>query len=580
MADVLSEIRKAALLNALNFGGKANAKAVAGKILGAIPEARKDIAGTMKLVEKIVSEINAMPPELQKKEAEKLDVKPEQKRAATEEKKLPELPKATKGKVVMRLAPNPNGPLHIGHARMIVLNDEYAKMYGGTLILRFDDSDPKNPNKLPMKEAYAWAEEDLKWLGAKYSRIERVSARLPVYYKYFWEILQKGNGYICTCDAEKWKKLVKAKRKGCPCRDLQPKVVKPGMSASERQDLTVEENMSRWKKMLEGKYKEGKAVARIKTSLEEKNPAVIDWVALRIVDAPKHPLVDKSVKLWPMLDFASAIDDHDFGITHIIRGKDLAVSEDRQKILYAYFGWAYPVTRIYGKFVTTGDILISKSKINEGIKKGRFTGYDDPQLATLRAFRRRGIRPEAIREYMLGLGLSESETTFDAKILEAINRKIIDPGANRYFFAENPVKFKVSGKFPPECRIRKHPQNRERGMRTMKMTEDVYLSRSDAKMKGEFNLMGAMLPAKISGKKITILEKSESRQFIHWLPADSKQALAAKIYMPDGSVKKGVVEANIMDEKEGAVVQLERFGFARIDSTKANKAVRLYYTHK
>lgn len=568
MADILSEIRSAAILNALQFRGKADAKAVAGKILGAIPEARKDVAGTMKLVEEIVAEINKMSLEDLKKtdEARVMQVVKaayDGERKTPEKKKLPELPSAVKGKVVMRLAPNPNGPLHIGHARMIVLNDEYAKMYGGTLILRFDDSDPKNPNKLPMKEAYAWAEEDLKWLGAKYSRIERVSARLPVYYKYFGEILQKGNGYICTCDAEKWKKLVKAKRKGCPCRSF-----------------GAGENMNRWKKMLEGKYKEGKAVARIKTSLEEANPAVIDWVALRIVDAPKHPLVGKSVKLWPMLDFASAIDDHDFGITHIIRGKDLAVSEDRQKILYAYFGWTYPVTRIYGKFVTTDEVLISKSKINEGIKKGRFRGYDDPQLATLRAFRRRGIQPEAIREYMLGLGISESETTFDAKILEAINRKIIDPGANRYFFAESPVRFKVSGKFPPECKIRKHPQHPERGERVLKMRGEIYLSRSDAKIKGEFNLMGAMLPAKISGKRIEILGKSESRQFIHWLPADSKQALAAEIYMPDGSVKKGVVEANILGEKEGAVVQLERFGFARIDSTKANKAVRLYYTHK
>lgn len=328
-----------------------------------------------------------------------------------------------------------------------------------------------------------------------------------------------------------------------------------------------------------------------------KNPALIDWVAFRIVDSPKHPLADKSVKLWPMLDFASAIDDHDFGITHIIRGKDLAVSEDRQRILYGYFGWQYPITRVYGKFVTTDDILISKSRINEGIRQGRFTGYDDPQLATLRAFRRRGIMPEAIREYMLNLGISESETTFDFKILESINRKIIDPGANRYFFVENPVNFKVAGKLPQECRIRKHPQHAGRGERVLNAAAEIYLSETDAELKDEFILMGAMLPAKIAGKELRILGHSKSRRFVHWLPADALQAIPAEIVMLDGSIKKGLLEANILNEKEGAPVQLERFGFARIDelnpaaplklpsqllskAQKANKAVRLYYTHK
>ena len=560
---LILEIRKTAILNAMQFEGKANPKAVAGKILGAIPEARKDVAGTMKLIGQIVSEINRMAPEKQKSEAAKLDIKLVERKAAPEEKKLPALERAAKGKIVMRVAPNPNGPLHIGHARMLVLNDEYSKMYDGMLILRFDDSDPKNPNKLPMKEAYSWAEEDLKWLGINYSRVERVSSRLPVYYRYFEDVLKSGHGYICTCDSEKWKALVKARRLGCPCREL-----------------SIEENLARWKKMLAGGYKEGKAVARIKTSVKEKNPALIDWVAFRIVDSPKHPLADKSIKLWPMLDFASAIDDHDFGITHIIRGKDLAVSEDRQRILYGYFGWAYPVTRIYGKFVTTDDVLISKSKINEGIKKGKFSGYDDPQLATLRAFRRRGIMPEAIREYMLSLGISESETTFDFKILESINRKIIDPLANRYFFVENQVLLKVNGKIPKESKIRKHPQNPERGARVLIAASEIYLSEADARIKDEFNLMGAMLPAKISGKEVKILEKTESKQFIHWLPKDTKQALLAEVVMPDGSIKCGMLEANILDEKEGASVQLERFGFERIDAIKANKAVRLYYTHK
>jgi len=158
---------------------------------------------------------------------------------------------------------------------------------------------------------------------------------------------------------------------------------------------------------------------------------------------------------------------------------------------------------------------------------------------------------------------------------------MIDPNANRYFFVENPAKFKLSGKLPGEIKIRKHPQHSECGERLFHATPEIYLSENDAKIKDEFNLMGAMKPAKIEGKSVRLIEKTGSRQFVHWLPVDEKQILEAEIMMPDGSVKKGVAEANLLHEEEGAIVQLERFGFARIDSmSKANKAVRLYYTHK
>ncbi len=577
------EIRKLALLNAISFEGKANSKAVAGKILGAIPSARKNVPETMKLVEKICSEINLMKPKEQKKEASKLKLSTEEKKAPEEKKELPALVGAIRGKVIMRMAPNPNGPLHIGHSRMAILNDEYTKMYNGTLILRFDDSDPKNPNKIPMKEAYAWIEEDLKWLGIKYGRIERVSARIPIYYGYLENVIEKNGAYICTCKQDEWSETARTKRTQCPCRKL-----------------SVAENKKRWKMMLDGTYKQGEAVARIKTPLSEnnhlsdssklfspeilsmaKNPAVIDWVAFRIIDEPEHPLADKSIKVWPMLDFASAIDDFEFRITHIVRGKDLAVSELRQRVLYDYFGWNYPKTQVYGKFVTTEDVVVSKSKINEGIREGKYTGFDDPQLSTLKAFRRRGIQAGAIREYILSLGISESETTFDMSILESMNRKLIDPHAPRYFFVENPVKFTIESPLK-EFRIRKHPQNPKMGERILKMSGGIYLSKNDVAGE-EFMLMGAMLPAKISAKKVLLLKSATSRRFIHWLPVDDAEAVPAEIKMPDGTIKKGVLERSAISEGVGAVIQLERFGFARIDfiiTSKANIEVLLYYTHK
>src|SRR3989338_6910506 len=135
--------------------------------------------------------------------------------------------------------------------------------------------------------------------------------------------------------------------------------------------------------------KEGEAVARVKTDLKNKNPAVRDWPAFRIVDKSKHPF-DTKTRVWPLLNFASAIDDYEFGITHIIRGIDLGVSDDRQKYLYDYFKWKYPETIYTGKLYVKG--VKSTSETKKLIKEGKLEGWDDIRIGTLMALRRRGIR--------------------------------------------------------------------------------------------------------------------------------------------------------------------------------------------
>jgi len=170
--DMKKIILKHALINALDFNGRANPGSVIGKVIAELPQAKKDMASLGKLVVTVVNEVNALSLGQQKTQLEKFGPIKEPKK---EEKKkgLPELEGAKQGKVIMRMAPNPNGPMHIGHCRMAVLNDEYVKKYKGKLILRFDDTDPKNPNKVPMKEAYGWMEEDMKWLGVKYHKVFR-----------------------------------------------------------------------------------------------------------------------------------------------------------------------------------------------------------------------------------------------------------------------------------------------------------------------------------------------------------------------------------------------------------------------
>lgn len=545
-------IRKHALANATQFEGKANIGSVIGKVIAEKPELKADMNALKQAVAKIISEVNSLDLETQKKELEKTGW---QKIEKEQREGLPPLPNAESG-VVMRMAPNPNGPLHIGHARMIILNDEYAKIYRGKLFLRFDDTDPKNPNKVPMKEAYKWIENDLKWLGVKYGKVFRASSRLRIYYKYFEKLLEAGNAYVCTCEQEAWSRMVRIERKECPCKNL-----------------GVEENLKRWKDMLSHKLKEGQAVGRIKTVIEKiSDPAVIDWVAFRIVDKPEHPFAGKPPKkVWPMLDFASAIDDHEFGITHIIRGKDLAVSEARQKILYEYMGWKYPVTKIYGKIMTTEEMVVSKSKIAEGIKSGKFSGYDDPQLATLSAFRKRGILHEAIRNYMVGIGMNESETTVDLEILFSENRKLIDKTSNRYFFVADPVEIELDKLLAKTVKAPLYPGGKK--SRKVPVSKKIYIEKQDyvANLGKEARLMHFCnivvgKKAKVTGAELKNIPK------IHWV---SKSAIKTRLVMPDGKIVSGLAEPAAAAIKPNQIVQFERIGFARCD-----KKGLFYFAHK
>ncbi len=549
----LENIRKAAerhaLLNALEYG-KASEKSVAGKIFAEFPEARKNAREIVKMVREVTEKVNS----LSREELEKLcsELGAERERGNKEKKMLPELP--VTGRPVFRIAPNPNGPLHIGHARMVVLNDEYAKRYNGKLILRFDDTDPKNPEKRPVKEAYDLIREDLLWLGVRWHQEIIASRRLSIYYDYFERCLEKGIAYICTCDAEEWRKLVREKREKCRCRERAP-----------------EENLRLWEKMLSHEFKEGEAVARIKTSLEEQDPALIDWVAFRIVDNPQHPLYEQNPpKVWPTLDFASAIDDKLCGVTHILRGKDLAICEKRQRTLYRAFGWEYPKVFVFGK-IFSKKFVFSTSRMRKEIKIGVYSGFDDPRLPTLRAFRKRGITAQAIRNYIISLGLSEAETTFDEKILYAENRKIIDAISKRFFLVLNPVKIELNELPLSVVRAPLYPDKSE--YREIETSKVLFVEKEDfEKFKGkEVRLMhfcNVMLDKKA---KVTGIENKDIPK-IHWVCAES--FVRAKLIYPE-KIAEGFAEKNLESVEENELVQFERVGFARCD-----RKLVFYFAHK
>ncbi|MCR6690941.1 MAG: glutamate--tRNA ligase [archaeon YNP-LCB-003-016] len=577
-----SIIFKYALLNAYKHDGKAQVNAVLSKIFSELPQYRSLAKTLLPHVERIVNEVNSMTIELQKKLLEeRWPGLIKESKAVEEEKKLPPLPNADKVPIVKtRFAPNPDAPLHLGSARPIILSYEYAKMYNGKFILRFEDTDPKT--KRPVLEFYDMIKDDIVWLGAKWDELYIQSDRMDIYYDLARKLMEMGYAYVCTCPAEVFKKY-KTSSKECPCRSR-----------------SVEENIELWEKMINHSFKEGDAVVRIKTDMSHPNPSVRDWVAFRIIDVKQwpHPRTGDKYCVWPTYNFACAIDDHLMGVTHILRGREHEVNTIKQKYIFNYFGWVYPEAIHFGRMKLSGWVL-SKSKIAEGIKRGIYKSWDDPRLGTLAALRRRGFRPEAIREIIFSVGIKSTSASISLENLYSINRRILEPVANRFFFIASPqFKLNVHGVLSKiEAKIPLHPNYIERGYRILSVTPvnntiTVYIQASDAhsmKIDETYRLMG-LLNFKVTNIDYTsnmvdsvflgveTLKFKGEQKIIHWLPLEGNAN--ATIVMPDASETKGLCDYQCLNLKIGEVIQFMRFGFVRVDSINKDSAeLTFYYTH-
>lgn len=537
------EIERYVLDNAVKYNGKANLGAVVGHLFAKHPELKKDSKKSIKEIERIVRQVNKLKLKEQKERLKKLG---KVVRKHVEKSKLPKV-KNTK-KVVVRFAPNPNGPVHIGHCRTVYWNYMLAKKYKGSFIVRFDDTDPKV--KIPIKEAYGWFKEDLKWLGLKPDKYVVQSSRLNKYYKYAEELIKAGKAYVDTRDVNFMRGLLKRKE------------------ASEERDIPAKVQLSKWKKMFKD-YKEGRAVLRIKTDLQHPNPAVRDWVAFRIIDNGKHPLV--KAKVWPTLNFASAIDDHELKVTHIIRGIDLSISDVRQKFIYNYFGWTYPETIYHGKLLVEG--IKSSSQARLMIEEKKFSGWDDVRLGTIKSLRRKGFQPEAIKKFLDSTGLTRSDSKVSLDKLAALNKDFIDEKTKRYFFVQNPKKIKI--KDAPKLKIKAplHPE-KKLGHRHFETKNEFYIS--DKLKKGKkyrFMHLFNFKDKKFISKDLDLKLKAT---LIHWLPV-SRGNIRVEILMNDGKIVKGLGENNLKNVKIGDVIQFERFGFVRLE--KKDKKYLFVYCH-
>jgi glutamyl-tRNA synthetase len=556
MEDHRKLLRKYALMNAIKHKGIAQNGAVIGMFMNFHPEMKSKAQKIIKIVEEVVTEINSTDVKTQMFELEKIGDKLEDKKI--EKKGLFDLPKSDK-KIVLRFAPNPSGPLHIGHARAAIMNHEYVNRYKGKLILRIEDTDPRRVEL----DAYNMIEEDLNWLGVQWHEKIIQSDRIQNYYKYAKKLIKLGFAYVCKCKGIEFKKL-KDNSEPCPCRNSD-----------------IDKNLILWNQM--ANFDEGEAVLRIKTDLNHKNPAIRDWVAMRIVEQ-EHPRIGSEFRIYPMMNFAVAIDDYLLGITHVLRGKDHLANTEKQKYIYQHFGWEMPFFIHYGR-LKMEDIPLSTSKTRKGIEEGMYCGWDDPRLGTIRAIARRGITRKAIYNLINEIGVKIADSTITWKKIYGLNRAVLEKTANRYFFVWDPLKIIIENlpeKFKRTVRRSYHPDFPERGYRKIPFDGEVYIVSKDIDKRKILRLMDAVNIYFELEKAIYHSEGiSEARnigaKLVQWVPINNN--IKAKIIMPNALVINGFIEPSIAGLKVGDVVQFERCGFARLDNLY-NGTMCFYFAHK
>ncbi|MFX1573509.1 MAG: glutamate--tRNA ligase [Promethearchaeota archaeon] len=584
----IGEIRKIlwinGLKNAVEFGGKPNKKAVMGKLMAERKDLRSQAKMVIPILDEIIGEISNLSMEEQKKKLVQLD--PDaltKKEKHVEEKVLPPLPNIDKyERVVMRLAPYPSGALHIGNARMIVLNDEYVKKYNGELILFYDDTigSPKSLRDSPkakyvLPEAYKLIEQGLEWLGVKYTKIFYKSDRLEIFYEYCEKLIKDNMAYVCFCSGEEFREKFKKKMEICPHRNH-----------------SIDKNLTEWQSMLSGKYHEGDAVVRLKTGMKQKDPALRDQIIMRISEA-EHPKVGKKYRVWPMLEFSWSIDDHLIGVSHILRGIDLVKEDFIEEFVWEHFGWKKAEFLHYGRINFPG-LKLSKTNARNKIQNGIYHGWEDPRTWSLQSLKKRGIKPEALKESLLELGMSLTGITFSVDWLYSKNQDFIDEISNRYFFVEDPVLILISN-IPTKGYIAEpllHPSYPSKGKRKITCTATngelkILISFLDVKKleKNQVIRLKDLINVRIESinfkeKKVdaSFHSKKLNRKFsiIHWVPKDEN--IRVSIVKPDGSIVYGMGEINLLKIEMNHPIQFERFGFVNPIEIK-NKCLHCYFTH-
>ena len=367
-------------------------------------------------------------------------------------------------KVCTRFPPEPNGYLHIGHAKSICLNFTTAAKYGGKCNLRYDDTNP-------VKEDVEYVdsiEEDVRWLGFEWDKRLWASDYFDQMYEAAVELIKKGKAFVCDLTGDE-------------IREYRGTLTQPGKDSPYR-NRSIEENLRLFEEMKEGRYKDGEKVLRAKIDMSSPNINMRDPVIYRIAHASHHNTGDKWC-IYPMYDFAHPIEDAIEGITHSICTLEF---EDHRPlydwVLREVGWWQAPPQQIEFARLNLTHTVMSKRYLKAMVEDGTVDGWDDPRMPTIAGIRRRGYTPEAVRQFCEDIGVSKSNSTVDVVQLEQCVREDLKtrvPSRNVIF---DPVKVIITN-YPEGrselCEIENNAQVPEMGTRKVSFSRELWIDGAD-----------------------------------------------------------------------------------------------------
>ena len=570
--EILELVQIITLRNALGYNGQARFDSVISKLLASRPEIKTQIKEIMPKVKEVIEQINSLTIDEQKVLLNNKDPHGFQKKKVHEEREsqLPPLINAITGKVVTRFPPEPNGYPHIGHAKAAYIDEEYARMYSGRIILRFDDTNPLN-EKI---EYYDAIMDGISWLNIFPDLIKNTSDDIYLLHSYGKELITKNGAYICTCNPTIIHDL-RSKGISCSCRKEQDKIL-------ENSD-----------KIFSGYYHQNEAIIRFKGDMTSNNTAMRDPTLFRIIEST-HPKIGDKIILWPTYDFAAPIEDSIDGVTHALRTKEYELRNELYREILNILELRVPEVMEFSRLEFDG-LPVSKRKLKPLIEEKKVDGWSDPRLPTLIGLKRRGIKPEAIRRFVLSLGITLSETKPSIEILESFNRKIIDSQSQRLLFVENPFKITITNSKPREIILKNHP-SLNMGSRKINVKNTVYISSRDIE---KLSIGNEIRLIDLYNIKIIEIDKNNKEgiaeftndvikdniQKIQWVSKEDainyKIIRPNKIFVDDKfnqnslEILEGFAESFVSTLPTDTMVQFIRLGFCRIEDNKS-----AIYTHK
>lgn len=367
------------------------------------------------------------------------------------------------GRVATRFPPEPNGYLHIGHAKSICLNFGLARDYTGTCNLRFDDTNPAAEEV----EYVESIQEDVKWLGFNWTELHYASDYFDALYKYAQDLIKAGKAYVCHLSPDQ-------------IREYRGTLTAPGKDSPYR-NRGVDENLKLFDEMRLGKFNEGECVLRAKIDMNSPNINMRDPAIFRVKKAHHHRTGDKW-NIYPMYDYAHCISDAIEKITHSICTLEF---EDHRPL----YDWildqldvpAHPQQIEFARLNLTYTVM-SKRKLLQLVKEKHVNGWDDPRLPTLQGYRRRGYTPAAIRTFCERIGVTKKDSLIDVGVLEGCLRDDLNEKAPRVMAVIKPIKVVIENY--PEGQTETleapvHPQKPDLGTRTMTFSKTLYIEADD-----------------------------------------------------------------------------------------------------